>query len=123
MARIIVPEILAPNGKPARRGGMTLQELVDRTGKAHPDWPKAAVIWQAEKLFDRLPHLERAIDAGLKEPVGRELRLRWEAGLGVEVEARDSMGKDQLEFVEAMTALEPTERGVVLDILRQKVCA
>jgi hypothetical protein len=121
MARIVVPEILGPDGKPARRGGKTFNEILTETHKAHPDWSNAAVRWQAEKMYDRLPFLQEAIEAGLHTDVGRELRQRWEANLGVEAELKDSMEKPMRAFITALLALEPGERGYVLDFLKKKI--
>ena len=121
--KMITPEILDPDGKPARRGGMTYAEIEAMTEQAHPDWPRAAVIWQARKLWERWPFIQCAIDVGSSESVGRYLRQRWEAGLGIPLDPEEpGIPDDRKAFVLCMLQdLEPGERQQVLDVLHRQV--
>ena len=71
----------------------------------HPDWPVNAVVWQASRMLDRHPFIEKAFYAGKQQ--GRELRQRLEAGLG--------LWWDELE------PLSPDERGFVLALIKNEI--
>lgn len=71
----------------------------------HPDWPRLAIQWQAKRMYERHPFIEKAVNAGLEN--GRDLRERMEHGLGV--------------WWKEMEALTPEERGFVLVLVREKV--
>lgn len=82
-----------------------LMHFVDIVRRDHPEWPRKAVRWQAEKMRERHPVLQKAVDAGLAN--GRDLRERMEHGLGV--------------WWPEMEPLSPAERGFVLALVRAKV--
>lgn len=119
-------KIVDLRGRPARQCGVTLEELEEKVRRQHagdPQWPLMRVYQEAEHLYVRLGALHEVIEAGEAEVVGRELRRRWTTGLGIPVEPVPGMGEAWTSFIEQLQALAPRERGFVLGVLRQKVCA
>lgn len=116
-------KILGLDGRAYRRFGVTLEELEEKVQRQHPDWKPFQVFREAATLWERLEPLHQTIESGLVEAVGRELRRRWTTGLGVPVDPVPGMGSEWDQFVENLKTLEPRERGFVLGVLRQKVCA
>lgn len=71
----------------------------------HPLWPASAIRYQAQRMLERHPFIEKAHAAGLEQ--GRDLRQRMEAGLGV--------------WWPEMEPLTPEERGFVLALVRSAI--
>lgn len=86
----------------------TLGHFVAIVRRDHPDWSEMAVRWQARKMLERHPYIEKAYKAYLA--IGRDVRERLEHGLG-------------FPDIEEMQALLPMERGFVMDLVRAEVQA
>lgn len=84
---------------------MTRQDFLDIVRRDHPDWPIAAQQYQAEKMLDRHPHIEKAYKAGCQ--IGRLLREKLEHGKGV--------------WWAELSPLTPQERGFVLALVQNEI--
>jgi hypothetical protein len=84
---------------------INLRYFVDIVKRDHPDWPLTAQYWQARRMLERHPFIQKAVFAGLDK--GRELRERMDHGLGV--------WWDELE------PLLPEERGFVLALVKDEI--
>lgn len=87
-------------------GQPTLSYFVDIVRRDHPDWGDLAVRWQARKMLERHPFIEKAYRAYLD--MGRDVRERLEHGQG-------------FPFIDEMAPLMPMERGFVMDLVRAAV--
>lgn len=104
-------------------GGVNLGYFVSIVKRDHPDWPRAAVHWQAQRMLDRHPAIQKAYKAGLD--IGRELRQRMEHGLGVWWSELEPLEPDERGFVVAMVTKEIEPRkvapsGLTLEDVKQK---
>ena len=84
---------------------LNLGYFVSLVKRDHPEWPRLAVQWQAQRMMDRHPKLLAAYDAGVAQ--GRDLRQRMEHGIGV--------------MWPELEALTPEERGFVLALVRAEI--
>lgn len=84
---------------------MTKQDFLDIVRRDHPEWPLAAQTWQADRMFDRHPVVEKAFKAGLQ--IGRQLREKLEHGHGV--------------WWNELAPLTPEERGFVLALVQTEI--
>lgn len=84
---------------------INLSYFVDIVRRDHPDWPLTAQYWQARRMLERHPKIERAYYAGIDN--GRDLRERMEHGLGV--------------WWKELEPLTPEERGFVLALVREEI--
>lgn len=84
---------------------MTKQDFLDIVRRDHPEWPLAAQAWQADRMAERHPVVEKAYKAGLQ--IGRQLKEKLEHGHGV--------------WWEELASLTPEERGFVLALVQTEI--
>lgn len=94
---------------------LNLGYFVSIVKRDHPTWPAFAIRWQANRMLDRHPFIERAYKAGIEQ--GRELRQRMEHGLGVWWSEMDPLTAEERGFVLALVRKEIEPRAPLLAVV------